>query len=456
MRYKHSFPVPAHSSVEMIPTLLIAGTHSGCGKTTIACGIMAALTARGLRVQPFKIGPDFIDPSHHTAICGRPSRNLDPFMMGEEEVVRVVADASEGADVSVIEGVMGMFDGLEGTATASTAHVAQILSLPVILVVDVSGMSRSVHAVIQGFRTYDPAVEVGGVICNRVGSDTHRRLIESSLAVRVYGWIHTDPARGTRSRHLGLLMAGEDETMGAWGSVMEEQCDLDALLNDAIRLRPEVTTLYSPSENNGVRVGVALDPAFCFYYRENLDRLKRMGGKMIYFSPLSERLPDVDLLYLGGGYPELHAAVLSSSPCTAEIRMAAEKGLPIYAECGGLTYLCRTLTIQGSEYRMAGVLPAEAEMHSRYQALGYVEASCTGASPLLPASLSYRGHEFHYSAIQCDPEARFGVQLTRGKGIGEGRDGLAEQETVGTYSHAYFTDDFARALLSAGRRWQKR
>ncbi|MDD1679281.1 MAG: cobyrinate a,c-diamide synthase [Methanomicrobiales archaeon] len=441
----------------MTPALLIAGTHSGCGKTTVACGIMAALTARGLRVQPFKVGPDFIDPSHHSAICGRPSRNLDPFMMGEEEVVRVVSNASEGADVVVIEGVMGMFDGLGGTTTGSTAHVARILSLPVILVVDVGGMSRSAHAVIQGFRTYDPAVRVGGVIFNRVGSGSHRTLIEHSLTVPAYGWICTDPARGVRSRHLGLLMAREDETMQTWGPVMEEQCALDALLRDAICPR---SNLFSSSAEvppqETVRVGVARDAAFCFYYQENLDRLVRRGGSLVYFSPLSDRLPEVDLLYLGGGYPELHAEVLSSSSCTTDIRRAADDGMPILAECGGLTYLCRTITTDSGEHRMADILPADATMHSRFRALGYVEASATGASPLLPPTLAYRGHEFHYSALTCDTDARFAVQLSRGKGIRDGKEGLMDQNVVGTYSHAYFTDAFADALLSAGRRGKKR
>lgn len=441
----------------MIPILLIAGTHSGCGKTTVACGIMSALTVRGLRVQPFKVGPDFIDPSHHTAICGRSSRNLDPYMMGEEDVVRTVAQASEGADVAVIEGVMGTFDGLDGTATGSTGHVAAILSVPVILVVDVRGMSRSAHAVIQGFRTYDPIVQLLGVIFNQVGSDSHRRLIENGLMVPSYGWIYSDPSRGTRSRHLGLLMAEEDESMLGWGTVMEDQCDLDTLLQDAPRPQLHISSSSSgvPSTKS-VRVGIARDAAFCFYYQENLDRLERRGGHLVYFSPLFEKLPDVDVLYLGGGYPELYADTLSTSPCTQSLRKMAEDGMPILAECGGLAYLCRTIKTLEREFPMAGVLPADAVMYPRFQALGYIEASCTGSSPLLPAHLVYRGHEFHYSALICDDDARFAVRLLRGKGIRESRDGLAEHQTVGTYSHAYFTDAYVDALVSAGRRWKKK
>jgi cobyrinic acid a,c-diamide synthase len=418
--------------------------------------MMAALTARGLRIQPFKVGPDFIDPTHHTAICGRASRNLDPFMMGEEEVIRTFVRASEGADVAVIEGVMGLFDGMEGTSLGSTAHVAEILSLPVILVVDVSGMSRSANATIQGYRSYDSGVRVGGVIFNRVGSAHHRQMIESSLSVPAYGWIPKDPSRMVESRHLGLKMAGETDRMREWGLLIEESCDLGKVLRDAVT--PHLPPVPEDTTGSGerVRVGVARDPAFCFYYQENLLRLNRRGGDLVYFSPLQDPLPKVDVLYLGGGYPELYAGILAASPCLRDIRAAADEGRPVYAECGGLTCLCRTLSVQGREHRMAGILPADAAMHPRFQALGYVEASSTGISSLLPEGLSYRGHEFHYSALTCDRDARYAVQLSRGKGIDSGKDGLAEQQVVGAYSHAYWTDSFADALLEAGRRGKKR
>ncbi|MDD3622085.1 MAG: cobyrinate a,c-diamide synthase, partial [Methanofollis sp.] len=216
----------------MIPAIVIAGTHSGCGKTTLASGIMAALQARGLEVQPFKVGPDFIDPSHHTAICGRPSRNLDPFMMGEDGVARTFLAASVGADIAVIEGVMGMYDGLEGGDLGSTAHVARILGAPVVLVADVGGMSRSAHALVRGYTTYDPAVRFAGVIFNRVGSPRHREMIEEELTVSALGWVPTKKEKAVSSRHLGLAMAGE-ASMAAFGEVCEAHCDLDALVASA-------------------------------------------------------------------------------------------------------------------------------------------------------------------------------------------------------------------------------
>jgi cobyrinic acid a,c-diamide synthase len=376
-------------------------------------------------------------------------------MMGEEEVIRTFVRASQGADIGVIEGVMGMFDGLEGSSTGSTADVARILSVPVILIVDVSGISRSAHAIIHGYSTFDPEVKVGGVIFNRVGSRHHRQMIESSLAVPVYGWIPVDLGRITESRHLGLFMASEDQAMQEWGPLIEKTCDLDTLLRDAkIPSLPPVESAEAEKAFSA-RVAVAHDPAFCFYYEENLRRLERRGGNLSYFSPLQDRLPDADLLYLGGGYPELHAGALASSSCTRDIFRAAESGMPIYAECGGLTYLCRKLQTNVQVYHMVGVLPADVTMYPRFQALGYIEAESSGASPLLPKGLSYRGHEFHYSALDCDRDARFAVRLSRGKGIQEGRDGLCTQKTVGTYCHAYFTDVFADALLAAGKEWKK-
>ena len=213
-----------------VPCIVIAGTHSGCGKTTIASGIMAALTTRGLKVQPFKVGPDFIDPSHHTRICGRPSRNLDPHMMGEQGCIDTFIRATAGADIAVIEGVMGVYDGLDGTDFASTAHVARLLNAPVILVVDIKGMSRSALALIRGYLDFDPTVSIAGVILNRVGSQRHRQMIEGSVSLPVLGWIPKREDITIESRHLGLKMAHETGSMKGLGSVIEEFCDLDALI----------------------------------------------------------------------------------------------------------------------------------------------------------------------------------------------------------------------------------
>jgi len=433
-----------------IPRIVIAGTHSGCGKTTIASGLMAALVARGLVVQPFKVGPDFIDPTHHSAICSRPSRNLDPFMMGEAGVRETFIRGSTGASIAVIEGVMGLYDGLEGTDIASTAHVAKILDAPVILVVDVEGMSRSVHAMVRGYAGFDPDLRVAGVILNRIGSSRHLAMIEETESLPIYGAVPRRNDLAVESRHLGLAMATETGAMARYGAVVEETCDLDAIIDLATSAPPlQDPGTTTPRRETRARIGVADDAAFCFYYADNLERLVLAGADLVFFSPMADRLPRVDALYLGGGYPELHAEALSSSRCREDLRRAVGDGMPVYAECGGLIYLSDRLTTDGVDYPMAGILPATAEMTGRIQALGYVEARVLGGAPLLVPGSLFRGHEFHYSRLECDRDARFVLDLIRGRGIDGGRDGLVAGNAVGQYTHAYFTDGFVQTLVDA-------
>ncbi len=437
-----------------IPRIVVAGTHSGCGKTTVASGLMAALTARGYVVQPFKVGPDFIDPTHHSAICGRPSRNLDPYMMGEDGVMATFAAACRGADIAVIEGVMGLYDGLEATDEASTAHVAKILAAPVLLTVDVKGMSRSACALVSGYAGFDPRLNLAGAVFNRIGTPRHRALIEPGLPVPAYGWLPKREDLAVASRHLGLTMAIETQAMSAFGEVVESACDLDGIAGLA-RSAPPLPQIPPPAATPEptVTVGVARDPAFCFYYQDNLDRLRAAGAALVFFSPMHDRLPEADAIYLGGGYPELHAAALASSRCREDIRRVADDGMPVYAECGGLVYLTERIEGGDGTYSMAGVLPAVTEMTGRIQGLGYVEARVTGGPFASGQGCVYRGHEFHYSRIACDPGARFALALTRGKGIEDGRDGLFEQNTLGQYTHAYFTRDSAAAIIAAAERF---
>ncbi|MFA6226745.1 MAG: cobyrinate a,c-diamide synthase [Methanoregula sp.] len=440
-----------------VPRIVIAGTHSGCGKTTIASGIMAALTRRGLKVQPFKVGPDFIDPSHHTRICGRISRNLDPFMMGEQGCIDTFVRATKGADIAVIEGVMGIYDGVDGSDMSSTAHVARILKAPIILVVDAKGMSRSVHALIDGYRRYDPTLALCGVIFNRMGSPRHRSMIESSLAIPSFGYIPRKDELAVESRHLGLRMAHESGNMGEFGEIIEENGDLDALLRAAHQAPPITTTIDAGECELPVNatIGVAFDEAFCFYYQDNLDCLKRAGAELVYFSPLSGSLPDVDAVYLGGGYPELHLAALESSRCRQDLKHAADAGMPVYVECGGLMYL--TGEIQSdTTYRMCGILPACAEMTKRIQALGYVKAESIGEHSFLPSGQTVTGHEFHYSRLEPACDARYALRLSRGKGINDGKDGLISGNVLGCYTHAYFTPSFAEALVDSASRFSQR
>ncbi len=436
-----------------IPRIVIAGTHSGCGKTTIASGLMAALVDRSLEVQPFKTGPDFIDPSHHTLICGRASRNLDPCMMGEAGVLRTFADATTGADIAVIEGAMGMFDGTGGTDIASAAHVARILKAPVILVVDAHAVSRSIHAVIRGFKDFDPRVKIAGIIYNRIGSDRHREMIAREEIVPALGWVPRQRECEVKSRHLGLVMAHESPVLKQFGRVIAESCDLDRILAVASAARPLAVPARAANRQHSSHrravIGVAHDDAFCFYYQDNLDRLRRAGAEIRAFSPVAGEMPEADAIYIGGGYPELHAAALEKSRSTKAIRKLAQDGMPVYGECGGLMYLCGSLETDGKEYRMAGVLPGRAVMTKRLAALGYVKGTFSGPADLWPGKLAIRGHEFHYSRVECDDDARFAIRLGQGAGIREGNDGLTEHAAIGAYSHAYFTDAFSRHFLEA-------
>jgi cobyrinic acid a,c-diamide synthase len=443
--------------MSVIPRIIIAGTHSGCGKTTIASGIMAALTARGMKVQPFKVGPDFIDPSHHTRICGRPSRNLDPFMMGERGCIETFLRATEGSDIAVIEGVMGMYDGVDGSDLASTAHVARILKAPVVLVIDAKGMSRSVHALIDGYRRYDTSISFAGVIFNRIGSPRHRTMIEASLDIPSFGMIPRKEDLVVKSRHLGLMMAHESGAMADFGDIIEEHADLDALIASAACAPPLRTGKRSSDTAQSIRasVGVALDDAFCFYYQDNLDLLYRAGAELVFFSPLIDPLPDVDAVYLGGGYPELHLLALASSQCRQDLKKATDSGMPLYGECGGLMYLVKEVTADKT-YKMCGILPATAEMTGNIQALGYVKGKSIRSDSFLPAGQQISGHEFHYSRIDPERDVHYALQLSRGKGIDGGRDGMVSQNALGCYTHAYFTRAFVNAFIDAAVKFSNR
>ena len=428
--------------------MLIAGTHSGVGKTTITLGLMAALRARGLVVQPFKVGPDFIDPSHHTAICGRPSFNLDPFMMGEDGVRRSFFSALKGADVAVVEGVMGLFDGMDGTEVGSTAQVAKILNIPVLLVINVHGMSRSAAAMELGFASYDPGVRMAGTILNRVGSQRHLGMLKSCLKKPVFGALPRDKEMEMKSRHLGLVMGFErDHDPGLLATFLEENADIDRILELPGQVGTPAQADSDDSDQleetgagkeDSVLIGVARDRAFCFYYHENLLELERHGADLVYFSPIDDQLPDVDGLYIGGGYPELYASELERSPVRRQIKRASEDGMPIYGECGGLMYLGKGLESESGSFKMAGALPATTFMEKRLMALGYVKAEVQAGNPLADVGRCLRGHEFHYSRCECDRDARYCLRLSRGKGISEGRDGLVENNTMAGYLHAHF------------------
>ena len=411
----------------MIPRVVIAGTSSGAGKTTVACGLIGALRARGLAVQGFKVGPDYIDPSHHALASGRPGRNLDAFLSGPELIAPLARHGAEGADIAVIEGVMGMFDGASGRGElASTAHVAKLLEAPVLLVLDPSAMARSAAAIVHGYRTFDADVNVAGVIFNRVGSDHHEQLLREAIAdlgppaPPVLGALRRDARIAAPERHLGLVPAGEREAsaraaLATLARAMTLCVDLDEIERIA-RGAPGLegaswsarmdgapaagaSATASASTAGSVRVALAAGPAFSFRYEESLELLRAAGAELAPFDPLvDEALPaDTDALLLAGGFPEVYGAELeANAPLRARVAAFAASGRPVLAECGGLLYLSREL----DGHEMCGALPLRARMTERL-ALGYREAVAATTTPWLAAGERVRGHEFHYT--QVDP-----------------------------------------------------
>jgi cobyrinic acid a,c-diamide synthase len=408
------------------------------------------------RVQPFKVGPDFIDPGHHTHICGRHSRNLDSFIMGEKGVIETFRRASADADFSIIEGVMGLYDGLDSTEIASTAHVAKILDIPVLLVVDARGVSRSLAAVVKGFSEFD-TVSIQGIILNNVGSERHVKLVRDSLRgaginIPIIGALPKNKELSIPSRHLGLHMASENDlNVKAFSEFIEKHIDMEAVKNISNEFTAPYVETGEPDETFNVKVGIAQDSAFCFYYQDSFDALKRMGAECVFFSPMSDELPQVNGIYLGGGYPELYAKELESSTTRDQIKKAADDGMPIYGECGALMYLNKTLKTERT-YRMAGILGGSSRMTDKLQGLGYTEAQVVSDSPLARKGTMIRGHEFHYSVTECDRDVCFAYRLKRGKGIIDGKDGLIEHNTLASYMHTHpAAVSFSEFLRSCSR-----
>jgi cobyrinic acid a,c-diamide synthase len=392
----------------VIPRVVIGGTSSGAGKTTIASGVIGALRGRGHVVQGFKVGPDYIDSSYHALASGRPGRNLDAFLSGPDLIAPLVRHGGAGADIAVIEGVMGLFDGASGRGElASTAHVAKLLDAPVVLVVDGSAMARSAAAVVHGFATFDPEVNVAGVIFNRVGSDGHEQLLREAvepLGVPVLGALRRNEAIAAPERHLGLVPASEREpraaeALAALAGVIAGSVDLDVVERLARAAPTTPGPAWSPaiSEPTPARIAIARGPAFSFHYQENLELLTAAGAEVLPFDPtVDEALPErTGGLILAGGFPEVFGAELAANaPLRTDIRALAARGRPVYAECGGLLYLVQSL----DGHAMCGVLPGQGTLGSRLT-LGYRGASAVTATPWLAAGASVRGHEFHYSTV---------------------------------------------------------
>ncbi|MDA0185573.1 cobyrinate a,c-diamide synthase [Solirubrobacter phytolaccae] len=425
----------------MIPRIVIAGTSSGAGKTTIATGIMAALS----NVAAFKVGPDFIDPSYHALATGRPGRNLDAFLSTPELIAPLVRHGSKGADIAVIEGVMGLYDGASGRGElASTAHVAKLLQAPVVLVVNCEAMARSVAAIVHGYRTFDPGVNVAGVILNRVGSTFHADILREALPdIPVLGALHRDANLEVPERHLGLVPVVEREprakaVMEHLGAAVKEHCDLEAIVKLAQSAPDLPGEAWAPNTQPAkVRVAIARGPAFSFHYQENLELLEGAGAELAEFDPMAdEALPeDAGALILAGGFPEVFGAELSENEALKR-EIAAFDG-PILAECGGLLYLAETL----DERPMCGVLPVTAQMGSRLT-LGYREATSLSDHPVWPKGTITRGHEFHYSTVSAADNA---WEHHRG------REGHVSGNVHASYLHTHWaaTPEVADRLVAA-------
>jgi len=437
-----------------MPRLVVAGTASGIGKTSVMVGLTRALRERGLKVAVFKCGPDYLDPTYHVRASGNTCHNLDGWMMGRDAVVGTFARACEGADIALIEGVMGLFDGASPTTEeGSTAQIAKWLDAPVLLVVDVSGMARTVAAIARGVAAFDPELRLTGIFCNRVGSRGHLDILRRALSdLPVLGGLPNEPALTFPERHLGLRTADEqvvpDSILAELGRVTGEWCDLDAILTVA-RTAPLVSCQLSANadaaSSSRCRIGVAFDEAFHFYYEYNLHLLKSLGAELVYFSPISDPgLPDVDGLYVGGGYPEIHAEALSANRSMREqINAFAADGGTIYGECGGLMYLCDAIkTLDGQRYPMAGVIPADAVMRQRLQALGYVEVETQAASVLGPAGLRFRGHQFRYSELQpLNDRIDCAYRVVRRRDGQVVPEGYAVKNTLASYVHAHWASN---------------
>ncbi|WP_136515037.1 cobyrinate a,c-diamide synthase [Geomonas edaphica] len=433
---------------------VIAAPHSGSGKTTVTLGIMAILSRRGFSVAPFKVGPDFIDPGYHRLVTGAPSVNLDGWMCPPGFVRDTFVRHAAGADVAVIEGVMGLFDGIDGVSeSGSTAQVAKLLAAPVVLVVDARSQARSAAALVHGFASFDPGVKVAGVIFNNVASANHEAILREAVTaslphVAVLGCLPKDPALGIPSRHLGLTTAEEnplsDEFLDHLARVMERHLDLERLLDTAPEEFPvqgEQTCARVDDDFGPVRIAVARDAAFCFAYPDNLRLLEEAGAELCYFSPLADAaLPDgVDGMYLPGGYPELFAARLAENVAMRQaILSAVERDMPVYAECGGFIYLTGAVAADEGSHPMVGVFPVQTRMLARRKALGYREVELLTDGIVGKKGAVARGHEFHYSEMEEVPQRFERLYRVSRKGIDLGFEGYRYRNCLASYIHLHF------------------
>ena len=437
--------------------LLISAAHKSSGKTTLSIGLCAALKARGKIVQPFKKGPDYIDPMWLSLTSARPCHNLDFYTMQHDEILSTVEHYSAGADISLIEGNKGLYDGLDIEGSNSNAALARLTETPVILVINVQGMTRGIAPLILGYQSFEPGINIAGVILNQVRGKRHelklRAVIEHYTHIPVVGAVYHNPELEIKERHLGLIPSNENQQankkIAQIGKLIAEQVDLDTLEQIAASA-PELPShsnfpLFNTSDKKSIRIAVAKDAAFGFYYPGDLEALENAGAELTFFDTLNDtELPSADALFIGGGFPETCMEQLSNNKTLREqIKQAINKGMPAYAECGGLMYLTQSINWQGTQHEMVGVIPAETQMYDTPQGRGYIQLSETENSPW-PAfdannPLSEHiipGHEFHYSALNNIKEPlSYAYKVLRGTGIDGKNDGIVYKNLLACYAH---------------------
>ena len=458
-----------------IARIVIAGVTSGVGKTTVTTAMMYALKKKGLQVQPFKVGPDFIDPSYHTYVTGRQSRNLDAWMMGRNGVLKCFRNASYGADIAVVEGVMGLFDGISGRNDfASTAHVARILDAPVILVVDAGRAARSIAAIVIGFLRFEKKLRIIGIILNNVAGDKHTNFITDAFVdkvkVPIIGIIRRNEKIAVPERYLGLIPTSELEekkrrAILQSAKFVSEQIDLDKikdLLNKNKVYRTDLRRKQLP--NSQIKIAVAMDESFNFYYADNLDALRKQKAELIFFSPVNDnKLPEnIYGVIIGGGFPEVLAYKLEKNQSMIKsISKAAEDGIPIYGECGGLMYLTRSIRDYKSDEKkrrkMIGLIDADTFMSGKLT-LNYTEANSNASASLFGRIAKIRGHEFHYSKIEnIAKDSKFAYIMKRGNGIDGKKDGFIVYNCLASYMHVHFADSrLSRRLIGSCIKYSRR
>ncbi|MCL5985238.1 MAG: cobyrinate a,c-diamide synthase [Actinobacteria bacterium] len=438
--------------------IVIAGTTSGVGKTTVSTGLMGVLRKRGFKVQPFKAGPDYIDPTYHTMVTGEPSRNLDTWLLSHNIVNELFTRAMSGKDIGVIEGVMGLYDGRSSVCEeGSTAELAKLLGLPVLLVVDSRKGARSLAAIVAGYRDFDPSLHLGGVILNGVGSQEHyrmcRKAIEYYTGVSVLGYLPRHESLSLPERHLGLIPTVEGSIDREFLEKLIAQCEATFDVPRILRLLeqtiiPEIEPVVFPLiwKPAAAKIAIAKDRAFSFYYQDSLDILEAWGAELVTLSPLEDaELPrGISGIYIGGGFPELYAAEIAANESLIQaIREVVSQGMPIYAECGGLMYLCRSIRdMEGKEHQMVGVIPATSQIDSPRLSLGYRIVQALNNGPLLRKGEIVRGHEFHWSVL----ESAAGIANAYRVLEGEDREGFQVNGLLASYIHLHFASHTHMAL----------